>query len=829
MGLEPLEFAECLTDSPGFREKLHDHEKELERTSKAIKALISDGKDVLAASKNLGKACKGFAQKLRDFKFECIGEKLTDDEARIAGSLAEFGTLIANVEEERERMLQQAQEHFTALETFRKQQINSIKDEKRQFDKNTAKTCQSLERYLNLKAKMNDNTLQEADAQLDLEIRGFREASMKYVLKVQEVQERKKFDFIETILAFMYSLFTFYHQGYEFNIELKDYSQNLQKTLQKTRDSFNSQKEYTENLMLKMLDNRKPITQAKGGCTREGYLYLMEKKNYRASKWMPKQAKDLTEALGTTWIKHYCWYKKENKELHILPYNQVTGKLSQSTTEKLTMTSCVRRASQTIDKRFCFDVQVADRTDTLTFQAMSESDRRLWMDAMDGREPVYIKPKTTTDDSSLDDIGFQFVNKCIKAIEDRGLEENGLYRVVGVNSKVNKLISIGLDPKKREKMNLDDNTQFEIKTITSAIKNYLRSLPEPLMTYKFHSQFIQAAKQEAKTLRIHDIHTLVHKLPEKNFEMLEIIIKHLKTVSEFQDKNLMTVANLGVCFGPTLMKAEEETVAAIMDIKFLNIVVEILINNYEQIFQSTPDEPEIGDTKVVPNSKRTIITDRFTPGVNHTMLTANTQSPTTSQPVYANKAPPPPTEKFRPIDKPIEFYNPAMAESSSGSSESINSSQSNHLSNSLPMSENPRKPVNMYGNAGVPEYGNVNALANRFALNIAGADNPMFGSVKKRGTHDTPYVSMNSSGLSMTGSLTGSLTGSIASNQTKPRPIKRTVRTLYRCEAENDSELSFEPNQLIFNVRASKEPGWLEGQLNGKTGLVPENYVEYID
>lgn len=389
MGLEPLEFAECLTDSPNFREKLHDHEKELEKTSKAIKALVLDGKEVLHASKNLGKACKSFAQKLQDFKFDCIGEKLTDDEARIAGSLKEFGVLIANVEEERERMIQQASEHFNTLENFRKQQINSIKDEKRQFDKHTAKICQSLERYLNLKAKMNDNTLQEADAQLDLEIRGFREASMKYVLKVQEVQERKKFDFIETILAFMYSLFTFYHHGYEFNLELKDYSQNLQKTLQKTRDSFNSQKEYTENLMLKMLDNRKPITQAKGGCTREGYLYLMEKK-----------------ALGTTWTKHYCWYKKENKELHILPYNQVTGKLSQSMPERLTMTSCVRRASQTIDKRFCFDVQVEDRTDTLTFQAMSESDRRLWMDAMDGREPVYTKPNATTDDSSLDDVGF---------------------------------------------------------------------------------------------------------------------------------------------------------------------------------------------------------------------------------------------------------------------------------------------------------------------------------------------------------------------------------------------------------------------------------------
>jgi hypothetical protein len=54
-------------------------------------------------------------------------------------------------------------------------------------------------------------------------------------------------------------------------------------------------------------------------------------------------------------------------------------------------------------------------------------------------------------------------------------------------------------------------------------------------------------------------------------------------VADLSDKNLMTVANLGVCFGPTLMRAEEESVAAIMDIKFLNIIVEILINNYEKV------------------------------------------------------------------------------------------------------------------------------------------------------------------------------------------------------------------------------------------------------
>ena len=55
------------------------------------------------------------------------------------------------------------------------------------------------------------------------------------------------------------------------------------------------------------------------------------------------------------------------------------------------------------------------------------------------------------------------------------------------------------------------------------------------------------------------------------------------SVAARSDKNLMTVSNLGVCFGPTLLSPEEETVANILDIKFCNVVVEILIENYEKV------------------------------------------------------------------------------------------------------------------------------------------------------------------------------------------------------------------------------------------------------
>lgn len=77
-----------------------------------------------------------------------------------------------------------------------------------------------------------------------------------------------------------------------------------------------------------------------------------------------------------------------------------------------------------------------------------------------------------------------------------GLEEQGLYRVGGVSSKVSKLLSMGLDQRKAEKLNiLDDQYNWESKTITSSLKTYLRSLPEPLTTFRYHNSFIAAASK----------------------------------------------------------------------------------------------------------------------------------------------------------------------------------------------------------------------------------------------------------------------------------------------------------------------------------------------
>ncbi|VDD96740.1 unnamed protein product, partial [Enterobius vermicularis] len=75
----------------------------------------------------------------------------------------------------------------------------------------------------------------------------------------------------------------------------------------------------------------------------------------------------------------------------------------------------------------------------------------------------------------LDEAGFDFVSKCLSALEERGIREQGLYRNCGVTSKVQKLMQIGLDKRRpADKPLFTDDGEWEIKTISSAVKTFLR-------------------------------------------------------------------------------------------------------------------------------------------------------------------------------------------------------------------------------------------------------------------------------------------------------------------------------------------------------------------
>ncbi|KAG5843346.1 hypothetical protein ANANG_G00149860 [Anguilla anguilla] len=511
------------------------------------------------------------------------------------------------------------------LERFRKEQISAAKEAKKKYDKETEKYCGVLEKHLSLSSKKKESHLQEADSQVDHVRQHFYEVSLEYVFKVQEVQERKMFEFVEPLLAFLQGLFTYYHHGYELAKDFNHFKTDLTISIQNLsanvgvyrpavltstvlsfspnplpphrRNRFESTRSEVECLMKKMKENpheHKSVNPS----TMEGYLFVQEKRSFVSS-----------------WVKYYCTYHREPKRVTMVLFDQKSGgKVGDE--DSFTLKSCTRRKTDSIEKRFCFDVEAVDRAGVITMQALSEEDRRLWMEAMDGREPVYNSNRDSQSEGNsrfphiftsalamfqwlrqLDEIFKipRFFNvsfkKFIHAVETRGIDEQGLYRIVGVNSRVQKLLGLAMDPKTCADVELD-GSEWEIKTITSALKYYLRMLPAPLMTYQFQRSFIKAAKLDNPEARITEVHNIVHRLPEKNRQMLDLLMKHLANVASHHQQNLMTVANLGVVFGPTLLRSQEETVAAIMDIKFQNIVIEILIENHERIFKDPPSNSQ---------------------------------------------------------------------------------------------------------------------------------------------------------------------------------------------------------------------------------------------
>ncbi|XP_033632382.1 LOW QUALITY PROTEIN: rho GTPase-activating protein 26-like [Asterias rubens] len=893
MVLQPLEFSECYLDSPEFRDSLHSHENELEHTNKAIKELIRDGKALLAAARNLSKAQRAFSDTLITFNFECIGMSQTDDEIDISGeeqtswsaqSLKEFGRLIASIEDERDRMLEHAKDQLIIpLEAFRKDQIGSAKEAKKQFEKQTEKFCKSLDNHVGLTTKKKETSLLEADAALELERRDFHRESLMYARILQEVQEKKKFEFVETLLGFMYSWLTFYHQGHEVATEFKPYTTELQLKLQNIRDGFDITKQEAETLMNKMMEVRKPHEQVTSSKGSEGYLYIYEKR-----------------ALGSNWVKHYCRYSKDTKILKLIPFVQTLPK--PTTEDQVTVTSCTRRMTDSIEKRFCFDITTMEKPHILTLQAISEKERTQWMLAMGGKEPIYINPAhiSKKDDNLLNDIGFHFIKKCIEAIESRGLEDQGLYRVVGVNSKVMRLTSLCLaDKRKPQNVNLSDSGEWEIKTITSALKNYFRNLPEPLMSFRLHDQFIAAAKQETKTLRVNDIHALVHQLEEPNFEMLDFLISHLRRVADQAETNLMTVTNLGVCFGPTLMRPEEETMKAIMDIKFSNIVIEILIKHYQKIFKFNPDSGGGSQFRNVAPSSASILSNSSASSVSS--VSSSQMSPRNGKQLpQTPKTDPMSTQRYIPHSQMPStgrdqsprrtVVEPQYSSSSSRESISSQSSISTHSSSSSPPSNKKanslstvfwrsiqmRKypkyhtyhgkneeddtvchasktpPLCLPGSLEDTRQLSVMPLSSRpphdLAQPLKGAPSTIIrpplaraDEIFDRDCRDVQTRNKSASASSNTSSSSASQSSSSDTSGFQPAisdirrliesdPSKKDicVRTLYACDADNESELSFVPNQIIINVKASKEKGWLLGTLNGKTGLVPENYVEML-
>ncbi|XP_052066324.1 rho GTPase-activating protein 29-like isoform X2 [Mytilus californianus] len=199
------------------------------------------------------------------------------------------------------------------------------------------------------------------------------------------------------------------------------------------------------------------------------------------------------------------------------------------------------------------------------------------------------------------------VKRCLKEVEQRGITLRGIYRVSGVKSKVE-----GLCQRFEKDPDSIELSEEHPNVISNVLKLYLRQLPEPLLTFKMYSEFIHLAKESvagALTLdeTIEKLGVLISKLPYSNFKTCGVLMYHLQRVASFNSVNQMTSSNLGIVFGPTLLRPLEGTasLASLVDTPHQTRTVELLITNAQLIFgPETEYELIPGETPIEPITEK---------------------------------------------------------------------------------------------------------------------------------------------------------------------------------------------------------------------------------
>uniref|UniRef100_G1K3J8 Rho GTPase-activating protein 15 n=1 Tax=Xenopus tropicalis TaxID=8364 RepID=G1K3J8_XENTR len=175
----------------------------------------------------------------------------------------------------------------------------------------------------------------------------------------------------------------------------------------------------------------------------------------------------------------------------------------------------------------------------------------------------------------------RFVTQCIEAVEKRGMDADGIYRVSGNLSTIQKLRFI---VNQEEKLNLDDSQWDDIHVVTGALKMFFRELPEPLFPYRFFEQFVEAIKLQESHLRVKALRDLVWNLPPANRNTMKALFEHLRKIVAKASVNLMSTQSLGIVFGPTLLRPESDMGNMAVCMVYQNQIVEIMLTEFDQIF-----------------------------------------------------------------------------------------------------------------------------------------------------------------------------------------------------------------------------------------------------
>lgn len=183
------------------------------------------------------------------------------------------------------------------------------------------------------------------------------------------------------------------------------------------------------------------------------------------------------------------------------------------------------------------------------------------------------------------------VRECIDYIEEHGLACEGIYRISGVKSKVRHLKS---QYNKGEKVYL---YEYEPHIVASLLKQFLRDLPECILTTELSPKFEEAAGMKNEVERVEMLFKLIDSLPSCNRLLLSWIFVHMLHVVQLEKRNKMNLQNVSIVLSPTMQISHRvlQALFAHSDVLFKGTVIKKYVPPIEpdssRLSLELPDSP----------------------------------------------------------------------------------------------------------------------------------------------------------------------------------------------------------------------------------------------
>uniref|UniRef100_A0A5F8GUI5 Myosin IXA n=1 Tax=Monodelphis domestica TaxID=13616 RepID=A0A5F8GUI5_MONDO len=154
------------------------------------------------------------------------------------------------------------------------------------------------------------------------------------------------------------------------------------------------------------------------------------------------------------------------------------------------------------------------------------------------------------------------VEKLINYIEMHGLYTEGIYRKSGSTNKIKELRQ-GLDTD-LDSVNLDD---YNIHVIASVFKQWLRDLPNPLMTFELYEEFLRAMGLQERKETIHGVYSVIDHDMIRQITLVGVLFSLWSSgwsvfffrIALQEETNRMSANALAIVFAPCILRCPDTT------------------------------------------------------------------------------------------------------------------------------------------------------------------------------------------------------------------------------------------------------------------------------